>query len=445
MKYLKNSISEELSLVDSLEKAAKFVNNNKNIISNIYKVTSYNDEPKIYAYSALYRLKYKYNTDIASGFSFNKQIALMRVLGEGIERYCLEHYSPRKLVVGTSEEIKFPCLDPLQVTTFSVKQLRKKSFKVFRINKNSEFKWVIGYSISQKKKKLIPVQLVEMNYTRVKDEPLILSPISTGAAAGTSLHSAIYRGICEVVERDAFLISYLNKLSSPHVDLNYIADKKINEALLKCNAYRLEMNVIDLTTDSQIPAFAAVLLDKTNVGPALSVGLKAGLNIKESILGAMEEAFLTRFWARDNFMSTHYDQKLKKQRNNKSKSPKNKAYFWFSADTIKYLDFWLKNNNIRKITKVELNTSKEDNLEKVVKLLGKKNLEILYVDITHPKIKKYGFTVVKVLIPQLQPLYLDEEHPYLGGDRLYEVPVRLGYLKESKKEEQLNKFPHPFL
>ena len=77
--------------------------------------------------------------------------------------------------------------------------------------------------------------------------------------------------------------------------------------------------------------------------------------------------------------------------------------------------------------------------------MKEKDIEVVYVDITHPKIKKYGIMVVKVFIPKLQPLYLDEYYPYLGGSRLYEVPVKLGFLKVPNQESQLNKIPHPFL
>ena len=37
--------------------------------------------------------------------------------------------------------------------------------------------------------------------------------VTTGLATGQSLEEAIAKGILEVVERDAFMISYLNRLS----------------------------------------------------------------------------------------------------------------------------------------------------------------------------------------------------------------------------------------
>lgn len=70
---------------------------------------------------------------------------------------------------------------------------------------------------------------------------------------------------------------------------------------------------------------------------------------------------------------------------------------------------------------------------------------MVFVDVTRPEIKKRGFIVVKVIIPQLQPLYLYENFRYLGGERLYTVPEILGYRGAAKKETDLNSKPHPFL
>ena len=111
---------------------------------------------------------------------------------------------------------------------------------------------------------------------------------------------------------------------------------------------------------------------------------------------------------------------------------------------VKKLEFWLENKNIKRFTEEELN-SMENKLKRAIGLLGKNKMEIIYVDITHETIKKNGFWVIRTIIPQLHPLYLDEQYPYFGGRRLYEVPVKMKFLKRIKRESELNKVPHPFL
>ncbi len=438
---MKNSKLEKDMLANSLERAAKFANNS-NFITNIYKVPLYNDDPKIFAYSATYKLKYKNNEDVANGFSFFKNIALMRVLGEGVERYCLDHFSPKNTCFCKESEVKTYHLNPLKIIAFSSKQLKNNNFNKFRIDDTSLFGWTKGVSLTKKKDVLVPSQLVIFNYVTLKNEPRILSSISTGAASGLSLEDALYRAICEIVERDAFMISYLNKLNSPRLDLLSIGDPAINKILNTYARYKLELAVIDITTNLQIPAFVAITLDRTGIGPATSVGLKAGFNIKDAIIGAIEESLMTRSWQRDNH--TYNNLRERKQKKEILQELTEKACFWFSIDKIKHLDFWLNNKNVKKINIKKYKYS-NSNLKKAVQKLTAKKMEIIYVDITTDKIKQYGFTTVKVIIPGLHPLHLDEKHPYWGGERLYNAPIEMGLLKTTKHENELNKIPHPFL
>lgn len=424
---------------DILERYAQFANDSKNIILNFQKLPWYNDEPKIFSYSVSYKTKYGNDGSIASGFSFNKEIALIRVLGEAAERYCLDNYFPRNVLTSSTNDIKFPHLDPISIVVFSKSQLRKSSLKKFRINRQKQFRWVKGISLSEEKTIFIPSQLITIDSNK-EDEKLILNPISTGAAAGLSLNNALYRGICEIIERDGFMISYLNKLLVARIDLLSIKNKTISKFLEIFHRYNLELVVLDITTDLGVPTFVALTLDRTGLGPAVSVGIKAGLDLTPCIIGAIEESLMTRSWLRDKFVYKDPDYKRKRE----ITDIVDRAHFWFPISSIKYLDFWLGSKNIKKVQRKKFSPP-TNLLATVLRLLKEKDIEVVYVDITHPKIKKHGIVVVKVFIPKLQPLYLDERYPYLGGSRLYEVPVKLGFLKVPNKESQLNKIPHPFL
>ncbi|MFH1827198.1 MAG: YcaO-like family protein [bacterium] len=436
---MKYSLKEEKFIVNILEKYSKFANNSNDIILNIQKLPWYNDEPKIFSYSVNYKNKYGVDNNIASGFSFNKKIALIRALGETAERYCIDNYSPRNVLTSSIKNIKIPHLDPLSIVAFSKNQLKKSSFKKFRVNRDTRFKWVTGVSLTEDKIVSVPSQLITIN-NKKESEAMILNPISTGAAAGLSLSNALYRGICEIIERDGFMISYLNKLPMAKIDLLPIKNKTIRKFLEIFYRYNLELVVLDITTDLGVPSFAALTLDRTGLGPAVSVGLKAGLDNISCIIGAVEESLMTRSWLRDKFIYNNPDYK----REDKITNIVDRAHLWFPIKSIKYLDFWLGNKKIKKIGRKKLSFS-TNQLVTILKILKKRGMEVVYVNITHPKIKKHGIVVIKAFISKSQPLYLDERYPYLGGNRLYEVPVKLGFLKVAKQESQLNKIPHPFL
>lgn len=423
-----------------IEKGFQFINDNPEIVKKICKEISYNDEPKLYGYGVYFKDKYD-NVDsedaVAAGVSFNKKRALLKVLGETIERYSLGGNNDKKFTYKSFSELI--ALDELALSLENLILFSNKNFRIHSLDKK-KFHWVEGKSLISNKKILAPAQLIYVPYLHQNSEPLLRFPISTGAAAGSSLDDALYRGVCEVVERDAFMIAYLNKIPSPQIDLSSMEDKEINSIINTFKRYKLELIILDLTTDLKIPAFAAITLDRTGLGPAVSVGLKAGFDVKETIIGAIEESLMVRSWTRDKltYLESNYKDVIE------IISIEDRAHFWFSVSTIKHLDFWLKSKNLKKIN-IKNPKYSNNNLEEAIKLLKEKSMDVTYVDITDKNIKKYGFVVVKVIIPKLQPLYLDERHPYLGGERLYNAPVSMGILQSPRKESQLNNIPHPFL
>lgn len=435
-------INKTLSLGVGVEKGSRFANDNPLIIKEIFKVLSYNDEPKVYSYSICCKEKYNSgeNEDAitsASGISFDKRKALMRVLGETIERYSLGGNKNEKFAYNSFDELKK--LNKLALNPEALIAFSDRKHIVVNLNEKN-LHWVKGKSLVSNNEILVPAQLVYVPYLHQNSEPLIRFPISTGAAAGETFKDASYRGICEIIERDAFMIAYLNKIPSPKIDLSSINDKKIRHIRNVLKRYKLEPIILDLTNDLRIPVFASIILDKTGLGPAVSVGLKAGFDIKETIIGAIEESLMMRSWIRDKFIYTD----LKYRRGKEIITIEDRAHFWFPVSSIRYLDFWLKNKNFKKIRVENLRYS-DNKLEKAIELLKERNMEAIYVDITDKDIEKYDFKVVKVIVSKLCPLYLDERYPYLGIERLYNVPVEMKIFKKQKTESQLNEIPHPFL
>lgn len=201
--------------------------------------------------------------------------------------------------------------------------------------------------------------------------------------------------------------------------------------------YKLELNVFDVTTDTGIPAAMAITVDRTGHGPCISVGLSANLDQKRAILAAIEETQHSRPWMRDMY--------LRGKRYNKSGKKltkiQDRGLFWYSLHNLKNLDFWLKFEEEKFKLVDKSSKSSIKNLKTVLKDL--KDYDIFVKDVTIPEAKKQGFVVTSTMIPEMQPLYFIEKYKYLGTKRIYEVPPKLGY--EEKTEEELNKFPHPFL
>lgn len=425
-------------------KVSKFIFDHPNLVQRVRRIPNYNDEPQLYHFISQFIENDNLTTrelGSASGSSFEENRAYVKLLGETIERYALGVLNNR-LVYKTYNELNAKKQVALNPNKFV--PARFPGICAIDLSKylTTKLHWVEGISLVTNQKIYVPAQLIFVPYLYQGSEPVIQTPISTGAAAGETIYDAIYRGICEVIERDSFMIHYYNYINSPKINLQDLEDKKISKIVRIFKRYNLEVCVNDITTDIGIPAVVSIVIDRTGMGPAVSVGLKAGFDINENVIGAIEEALMIRSWIRDDNIY------LKPRRKDVKiiRSVEERADYWFPVNMIDYLDFWL---NSKEELPPKLGVNRSLTYKKkvlyLINILNKNNCNIIYVDITPVDMKEYGVKVVRVIIPQLQPLHLDEKYPYLAFRRLYTAPVDMGVLEKPKTFKELNNIPHPFL
>lgn len=422
---------------DIVKSGLSFFKHNKDIVMEAYRLPVYNDEPQLYQYTAIFKDEvgeYIPDESIASGVSFSKRRALQKLIGETIERYALT-LNNKKLILGKESDLVENHIEIDSLLCF----IPSVNFKTKQVLLDKKIRWVKGESLLSKSEILLPAQLIHIPYKFSHNEPTIRTLSSTGAALAMTHEEAVYRAICEVIERDSFMIHYLNKLSSPLIDLLSINDVEIRTILDSIERYNLELFLVDTMTDLGVPSVAAIVIDRTGLGAAVSVGLKAGYDIKSVIIGAIEESLMTRSWIRDNLV--YSPKKINKTTIN---TLEQRAYYWLQPKNIKKMEFWLKSKNIKSINEYKkVPISKQ--YDEIIKTFREKKIDIYVVELENEEMLGEGIHVVKVVVPDLQPIHLDETMKYTTGKRLYQVPVKIGLLKHINKLNQLNKIPHPFL
>lgn len=416
------------------------------LIESFERIRQHYDEPKFWYYSASINDKHLKHDGAhfhskASGVSFFfQENAVVKALAESIERYNnFAFFTKDVSSVSSYLKLKRDAINPKEFIYFSEKQLRKGNYKKFRIDDNSLFRWTEMKSLKGKKSCLVPCQIIYLSYQPIKREPIIYPSISTGAAGHSNLQSAILSGIYEVLERDAFMIYYLNKLKPRRYDLFSSDNKKIRSLLKITQRYHLQIFSLDIVTDLGIPAVASVVIDNSGLSKAVSVGLKCHLDTETAIVGSINEAFHTRTWIREAYIEN--PKNISKTELIKDSSIKNRGLFWYSPKSIRKLNFLISNLDSIKIQPLENKLSLKAQILKLRKALEEKDYEVYYKDITSKYFKDIPFKTVKVVIPGMQPVYLNEKYPLQGGKRLRSVSSNLGY--DSKGE--LNTYPHPFL
>lgn len=418
------------------------------LIRNLKRVRQHYDEPKFWHYSAAINNNYgkhegrKFHTQ-ASGVSFFSQnLALLRCLGEAVERYSNHVFLKNTTsFTGSFTKIKGGALSPSSFTGFSENQLRKRNLKHFRINEKSLFKWTKCVSLNSGKTVQIPSQLIYLSYPFLRKEPIIYPAISTGVAGGACLSAALIRGIYETIERDSFMIFYLNRLQAPRIRLNLIRDNKVQKLLKIADRYKLEIVSVDITSDLGIPVIATIVINRVGTGKAISVGLKCDLNPIKALIGSVNEAFHSRDWIRREYEKE--PKTVKQSLLLRQTDIITRGFLWYPTERIRRLNFWIRSPKVKLISEKYKTLPSGGQLKLLLELFDKFGYEVYFKNLMAPSPRELNYYVVKVIISQMQPLYLNEKYPLLGGKRLYDVPERLGY--ERKSESDLNTYPHPFL
>jgi ribosomal protein S12 methylthiotransferase accessory factor len=378
------------------------------------------------------------------GIGLTRTTAIAAALGECFERYSLAFYDYSDFILTSFSKLQskgYVATVPSTFALFSENQYSKPRFPFKKFTDDSKINWVWGYSLSKKEPILVPASLIYTPYRKHKDEDLIRYSVSTGAACSTTKEEAILKGIYEVIERDAIMIMWLNKISCPLMDI--FSSKEItkvyNERFTHTN---LQFYVSNITFDIPIPVMFALTIDPFNNGLSVSVGAAANLDPETAALKALIESIQTRMWLKYiNFMD-----KRKTFRNDfvDIYSFEDHVILYGDCNSISYVDFITLN---QKYKQFDQNIEKKDissSLKKCLEILFSMNLDVIVIDITSPDVANLGFSVVKVIIPQMIDLNPEHKYPFLGGRRLYQVPKMSGYSLTETTEENINWLPHPF-
>lgn len=398
----------------------------KKILGELKQSTTYPDEPQFYLYSCEFSTNKK--SSIKShgfGSDDSEDVAVTHAIAEAIEYYCILHENQKAYIRGAYKELGSNAIDPLRFVPFSQFQLNQNKYKKFIVTHDNELNWLEGYSLTNKKKVLIPASLAYANYnSRQSKEPIIRMPISTGAACGHTQTFALYRGLCEMIERDSYMISFLPEMMRRVVSVD--SNDKVFTVKRRIERYGFEVYYINTSLDTSVNTFVCILVDRSGSGPAVCVGLGGDLNPEKAITTASYEAVRRHIANRNSFFQL-----------NPKPMPKRYSFDW---TLWKKYQLWNAPHMIREAEKIiksaqpirfkdlknREQASYDKNVDLIVNELRQLNCEVFFVNMATSEVAQTGLFVTKVLSPELVPLWRDDRFPYLGVKRLYEVPNKFG-------------------
>lgn len=400
----------------------------------------YADEPELHLFHV------STETEDARGAGadfFSERNALWKATGEAVERYLFRHldFFSGEAIIRTPTELKGSKLDLDSLSGFSEKQ--KKVNPCLAHDTHTPFSWLLIRSLTHKRNVYYPTQLLSSLYARscVKSnsqpdaqEPMLRWSITTGLATGQTKEEAMLRGTLEIIERDALMITHLTRIEPKQIDLEYLKqqDTELRWMLEQFARHHLTVHLLLIPTDFPVFVVGATITDSTGKGPAISIGSKAGTDLKDIIAGALSEALLIRFEQKRMFgKATNIDVNTMHR--------KERLAYWMQENRAEKLDY-LKQGSVEKVSITPETRPTKDVLKKLVASFREKGYDLACANLGSKETIRCGLHTVRMISPELQPMHLNESIPYVSGLRLQEVPKKLGH----KLPQELNTDPHPF-
>ena len=357
-------------------------------------------------------------------------------LCEGLERFSGVFRGDELRRLARLDQLGDAAIPPGDCLLFSERQYRDRdawnarkshfNFVPAPFDPVAEIEWTPVWSLTRNEWRYLPTAFCYFNYRRPKGSEVFCLSDSNGNAAGNTLEEAILQGFLELVERDSVALWWYNRVRRPGVDLDAFADPYPGRLREVLRGLGRDFWALDLTSDLGVPVFAA--LSRMTGGPEerILLGFGAHFDARVALLRAVTE------------MNQMLAGSPKESARTGPADPvtDEETLHWLRTATVANQPYLLPDatrpRNAASFPAAPTTDLLQD-VRRCQALVERSGMEMLVLDQTRPEI---GLPVVKVIVPGLRHFWAR-----FAPGRLYDAPVRLGWLSRPLAEADLNPIP----
>ena len=349
---------------------------------------------------------------------------------EAIERWSSVVVTPGQLVAATADQLPGAVLDLTRVPACSAAELAHPRCPLTRLDPAAPQRWVRGVDLTSGAPVWVPAVMTYLGLQQWPSEHWWL-PISTGCAAHTDPAAALLGGLLEVVERDVLTLTWLHSLPLPEIDLSGspLAGLPAEAARNGSGTTRL----FDGTLDTGVPTVYAV---NTSSGPVATVVGAATCSTAEAavrkVLGEVQSCRIAL--EATPAVGDDLDAFLFAVEGARWMAAPERA------DAFGFLTGATPTRRLADLAPLA-GTGPREQLRSVLNRLAELGCRPVAVDLTTREARAAGLVVVRVIVPELQPMTFNLRARYLAHPRVFDGPRSSGYTPRA--ESALNPLPQP--
>ncbi|HET8606104.1 MAG TPA: YcaO-like family protein [Gaiellaceae bacterium] len=376
------------------------------------------------------------HVEMTSGAERSPGAAADAALGEAIERYSATFVPTERIVVASAAELGGAAVDPSRFALFADSQYRRPGFPFVRFDEHTRVPWVRGRALRDGGPAWLPAELVFLG--DLAPPARIGYATSSGAACAAGPAAAIVRGLYELVERDAFMLVWRNRLSLPLLD--WRGRRKLRELDDRYFAPTgLVYAAVDLSAIHDVPSVLAVVRARRGPG-ALGIGAGTAASPGRAWWKALCEAFAAHAAARR--LAVLEPAALVADDVASFRDHIRYHASCEGAESARFLDASSERVDIRELRALAGGVTAQ--IEALLDRIERAGSSAYAVDVTAPDVRRLGIHVVKTLAPELCALDVSHRARFLGGQRILDAACELGLLARPLRVDELNSDPHPF-
>jgi ribosomal protein S12 methylthiotransferase accessory factor len=380
------------------------------------------------------------------GFSEDYDHALAKAAGECLERGTLLYFQMEDMVRSDVRALRSrgaQFVAPERVGVFSDEQKRMRRGLAF--DDDSVFMWTRCRSVLSDDEALLPSQLVHWNYPVAwgdVPEPMLREINTNGAGAYYSLEGAILSGLLECVQRDGFFLYWLRGLTPRRIDASGLRRPATLRLLEEARDLGLEPVFLDVTSELGIPTCVCILLRGDEELPCASMGGSSRLDGEVAMHDALLEAASVHHLLIGSSERLRLPEGYEPWGDASFDSHKRIA-FWANPEHKRHLAFLLEGEpeTVTEFRREPLRGGDvRRTLEHVVSVLRSAGMDAWCFQAQHEALDEVGYASVRVIVPDLLPMYCENYNAPLGHRRLTSAPLPSGHSRPGP----LPPWPHPF-
>ena len=283
------------------------------------------------------------------------------------------------------------------------------------IDSSAKIEWSPAWSLRDRRFRYLPTGLLYFFYEDYHTD-------SNGCAAGNTREEAIVQGFLELVERDAYAIWWYNRLRRNEVDLSAYDDSYIRDLRSQFADHGRKIWVLDVTSDLGVPTYVAIMHWLRDGKEHIEFGSGAHFDRRIALLRSLTE--LSQFLSIGGIGEG--------MRGDKS------TLDGLTPLKLENYPFLIPAGHPGGAPELGLDVpldSVKEQVEACVEVARRAGHDFLVLDQTRPDVE---VPVVRVIVPGLRHFY-----KRFAPGRLYDVPVKMGWLDHPLREEELTPFlPH---